>query len=321
MTAASLGPGREFDRIRQILSRLGPLARGVGDDCAIVLDGPGRLVVSSDLSIEGRHFRQEWLTLEEIGARATAAALSDLAADGALAVGALVSLGVPPEASDTGVVTLMGGVGMALGSVNAVLLGGDLSGADQWIVDVTVLGRAERPVTRVGALPGDGVWVSGQLGGARAALAHWRAGREPDAASRAAFARPVPRIALGAALARAGARAMIDLSDGLGGDARHLAAASGVALEIALELVPRAPGAEAGAALEGVSAEMFAGRGGEDYELLATLPPEFGAEQARTLAEGTGVPLTRIGAVHAATGVRFLLEGREVSLAGFDHFR
>ena len=168
---SGLGPGREFDRIRQILARLGPVARGVGDDCAVVPDGAGSLVVSSDLSVEGRHFRRDWLGPEEIGWRATASALSDLAAAGARAVGALVSLGVPADGDDVTVVAIMEGVGEALRSVDGALLGGDLSGAGQWILNVTVLGRADRPVGRAGAQPGDGLWVSGQLGGARSALA------------------------------------------------------------------------------------------------------------------------------------------------------
>lgn len=317
---SALGPGREFDRIRQILTRLGPLASGVGDDCAVLPEAPGRLVASTDLAIEGRHFRREWLSLEEIGWRATAAALSDLAAEGARPVGALVSLGAPSEAEDASVVAVMEGVGKALGSVGGALLGGDLSAADQWIINVTVFGRAERPVTRVGARPGDGLWVSGQLGGARSALAQWGAGREPDVESRRAFAHPLPRVDLGVALARSGARAMLDLSDGLGGDAGHLAAASGVSLAITLDLIPLAPGAASGGELEGVPAAVFAGQGGEDYELLAALPAEFGAEQAYALVSTTGVPLTRIGDVMAGAGVRFRLRGSEVRLAGFDHF-
>lgn len=317
---SALGPGPEFDRIRAIWARLGPVARGVGDDCAEVPEGPGTLMVSSDLSLEGRHFRREWLTLEEIGWRATAAALSDLAATGARATGALLSLGVPPGMDDAAVATLMGGVGAALGQADAVLLGGDLSASEQWILDVTVLGRAERPVSRAGARPGDGLWVTGRLGAARSALVQWRAGREPDGDSRRAFAHPVPRLDIGMALARAGARAMLDLSDGLGGDAPHLASASGAGMEISLDLLPLAPGVAAGAALEGSAPAVFAGRGGEDYELLAAMPAGFGPEQAEQLARATGVPLARIGTVREGSGARFRLAGSEVRLAGFDHF-
>lgn len=319
-TGQPLGPGREFDRIRAILARLGPVARGIGGDWALVPEGPGRLIASSDMSVEGRHFRREWLSLEEIGWRATAAALSDLAAGGATAAGAMVSVGVPPAAGDAELVALMGGAGDALAAAGAVLLGGDLSASERWIVDVTVLGRAERPVSRNGARPGDGLWVSGALGGARAALVQWQAGREPDPGSRQRFAHPLPRLAAGRALAGAGARAMLDLSDGLGGDAGHLAAASGVGLEIDLARLPLDAGVAAAAELEGVAAPVFAGRGGEDYELLAAMPAEFGDQAARALAGVAEVSVTRIGTVVAEPGVRFRLGGALVELAGFDHF-
>jgi thiamine-monophosphate kinase len=315
-----LGPGREFDRIRSILDRLGPIARGIGDDCAIVPDGPGRLVVSVDLSVEGVHFRHDWLTLEEIGWRATAAALSDLAAEGATSVGVLASIGVPTAARDDDLVALMSGVGAAAHATGGAVLGGDLTASTRWVVDVTVIGRAERPVTRAGALPGDGLWVTGTLGGARAALRTWLAGGSPDAGARSAFAHPIPRIAAGQALSRAGAHAMVDLSDGLGGDAAHLAAASGVAVEIDLARLPVAASVAPVAAREGVPAPVFAAQGGEDYELLVALPAGFGDADAARLAGIAGVALTRIGRVDSGTGTRFHLDGGSVALGGYDHF-
>ena len=316
-----LAPGPEFDRIRRILSRLGRDARAIGDDCAIIPAAPGDLVVSTDLSVEGRHFRRDWLALEEIGWRAAAGALSDLAAEGAAAVGVTVSLGMPASATDDDAATLMGGVADAVHAAGGVVLGGDLTAADCWLLDVTVIGRAGRPVTRRGAEPGDVVWVSGTLGGARAALTAWLAGRTPDAGSRRAFARPEPRIALGQALALEGARAMIDLSDGLGGDAAHLAAASGVHLDLGLDVLPLGPGVAAEAAAAGQPPEVFAGQGGEDYELLVAMPPGFGRADAERLGALTGVPLTAIGTVAAGSGVTCRLAGRVVALPGFDHFR
>ncbi len=318
--AMHLGPGREFDRIRRILERLGAAARGIGDDCAVVPEAPGRLVVSVDLAVEGVHFRRDWLTLEEIGWRAAAAALSDLAAEGATVVGILASVGVPAAASEDDLANLMAGAGAAVHAVGGTVLGGDLTASDRWVLDVTVLGRAERPVTRAGARPGDGLWVTGRLGGARAALRTWLAGGAPDAEARAAFVRPRPRIAAGQALARAGAHAMLDLSDGLGGDAGHLAAASGVALEIDLTLLPVAPSALPLALREGLPPALFAAQGGEDYELLAALPAGFGEGDASRLAVDAGVSVTRIGVVGAGEGTRFLLEGRPLTLTGYDHF-
>jgi thiamine-monophosphate kinase len=319
--AIRLGPGREFDRVRRILDRLGPVAQGVGDDCAIVPDGPGRLLVSVDLSIEGVHFRHDWLTLEEIGWRATAAALSDLAANGAATVGVLSSVGVPAVATDEELMALMSGVGAAAHAAGGTVLGGDLTASKRWVIDVTVIGRAARPVTREGAQPGDGLWVTGELGGARAALHAWLAGGAPHPAARTAFAHPVPRIGVGQALARAGAHAMLDLSDGLGGDAGHLAAASGVALEIDLGLVPVAATARLMAMHEEVSPPIFAAEGGEDYELLAALPAEFEAMAASALSGETGVALTRIGTVREGAGARFVLDSELVHLQGHDHFR
>jgi thiamine-monophosphate kinase len=301
----------EFDRIRAIIARLGASAApDIGDDCAVVPEGPGQLVISTDLSVEGTHFRAGWLTYEEIGWRCTAAALSDLAAQGASAVGVVASVGSPASASSEAVTRVMSGVGDAVREAGGVVLGGDLSLAPQWIVDITVLGRAQRPVLRRGARPGDQVCVSGALGGARAALRSWQRGEEPAPAARAAFAHPVPRIALGQRLAAAGTSAMIDLSDGLAGDAPHLAESSGVELVIDLESLPvhesvpeRSP--------------LFAAQGGEEYELLFTLPETISIAQ---IATDAGVPLTRIGVVRAGQGTQFLLNGVAQSLGGFDHF-
>jgi len=317
---SALGPGPEFDRIRHIIARLGSAAGAIGDDCAVIPEGPGRLVASSDLSVEGVHFRTDWLTLEEIGWRAAAGALSDLAAEGASAVGVLVSLGVPAGAREEDPVEIMAGVGAAVASVGGVVLGGDLSGAGQWLVDVMVLGRAERRVTRAGAVPGDGLWVTGRLGGARAALSAWLGGSVPPPLAREAFAHPLPRLAAGRALAAAGATAMLDVSDGLGGDAQHLAAASACALEIDLDLLPVHPDVDEAARREAIPSARFAALGGEDYELLVTLPSSFDIDAAARISGSTGVPLTRIGAAAAGSGARFRLAGEEVKLKGFDHF-
>ncbi|MDH4131314.1 MAG: AIR synthase related protein, partial [Gemmatimonadota bacterium] len=124
-----LGPGAEFDRIRSILRRLGDRAAGVGGDCALIPFGDGLLAVSVDLSIEGTHFRRQWLSLEEIGWRAAAGALSDLAAAGAEAIGILASVGVPRGAPAEDAESLMEGVGAAAASVGGVVLGGDLAAA------------------------------------------------------------------------------------------------------------------------------------------------------------------------------------------------
>src|SRR2546423_735499 len=178
-------------------------------------------------------------------------------------------------------VQIMAGVGAAARSVGASVLGGDLVRSPRYLVDVCVLGVAERPVRRSGARPGDGLWVTGRLGGAGLALAALRAGRGRRGgrlapALRRRFARPTPRIAAGRWLARRGARAMIDISDGLAGDAGHLAAASGVGVAIELERVPCWPGVTPFAAV----------RSGEEYELLVAMPRRFGPADAKAVGRG-----------------------------------
>jgi thiamine-monophosphate kinase len=320
MTAVLLGPGAEFDRIRAIAAALGPTAVGLGSDCALVPGGRGVLAFSTDTSVEGVHFRREWLSPEEIGWRAAAAALSDLAAAAAPAVGLLAAVTVPADASADDLVAVMRGVGLAAAASGGAVLGGDLSRGSEWSLTISVVGRAERALTRVGAEPGDRLWVTGALGASRAALEHWRRGDTPPDAARRAFAHPEPRISVGVKLAGLGAHAMLDLSDGLGGDARHLAAASGVALDIELERVPVAPVALAEAQRSGIEAARFAAEGGEDYELLVALPATFGEPDAPELTHACGVPLTLVGDVRAGTGVGFIFHGKEVEVGGFDHF-
>ena len=296
----------EFDRLREIFARLGPKAGELGDDCALVPIGGTTLALSIDCSIEGIHFRTDWLTFEEIGWRSTAAALSDLAAEGAEPVGVLVSVGMPGGVDHS--VEIMSGVGAAAQSVGAKVLGGDLTRSEQYLVDVCVLGTAERPVRRAGAQVGDGVWVTGRLGGAALALAGYRsgsAGTRPGGGGALGrrYSHPEPRIAAGRWLAAHGATAMIDISDGLAADAGHLAAASGVGLAIALEQLP---------CWDGV-APIAAAASGEEFELLVTLPPAF---------KGTpDFELTRIGECVRGGGVRLLEGNTPVALpAGYDHF-
>jgi thiamine-monophosphate kinase len=316
-----LGPGPEFDRIRHIARALGDRAYGLGDDCALLPDGNGALAVSTDVSVEGVHFRLDWIEPAEVGWRAAAAGLSDLAAEGAVPIGVLSALTVPDGAAERDLVALMGGIGDAAGAAGGVVIGGDLSAGPAWSVAITVIGRAERAVTRAGARPGDGIWVTGALGGARAALEAWRRGAAPAEDARQAFAHPEPRIAAGLWLAGHGARAMLDLSDGLAGDAEHLAAASEVAIDLALEMVPVAAAAIAEAKRLDVPVQQFAAEGGEDYELLVALPREFGAADAREFEAACRIALTRVGSVKRGRGVHVELAGRPLVLRGYDHFR
>lgn len=316
----SLGPGGEFDRIRAIAARLGDRAAGLGNDCAVLPEEPGLLVTSVDQNIEGVHFQREWLTLEELGWRAATAALSDLAAAGASCTGLLAAVSAPRGTDAEAIARLLEGVGDAVAAAGGRVLGGDLSASDRWSTAITVFGRAAREVGRGGARPGDTVWVTGSLGGARAASAAWLHGRIPDPHARKAFVHPNARLAAGQWLAARGATAMIDLSDGLAGDAGHLAAASGVEIAIELERLPVLPEVLAEARAAGEEPEIFAAQGGEDYELLVCLPSRLTLDLAEQCLLETGTRLSRVGQVLPGAGARLTLEGRPVILESYDHF-
>lgn len=285
--------------------RLGP-----GDDAAFLRGG---LVISTDLAVEGVHFRFDWISPEEAGFRAGAAALSDLAAMGAVPEALLVSLAVSGEPSLA--VALQRGVRAAGDRVGVAIIGGDVSRAPgAAVVDVVAVGRARKVVTRGGAEVGQGVWVSGTLGGAAAAVAAWSAGTEPDPRARTRFVAPPDRVPLGSELSSAGlACAMIDISDGLVADARRVADASGVRIRVDAGAVPVDPGAgDLNLALEG----------GEDYELMFTAPAGAGS-RIRALGQEVAVPLNRIGRVEEGMGV-VLKDHRGRHSApgpgGYDHF-
>lgn len=313
-----LAPGPETARIAALLEAAaaasatpaptaapaaGRVVAGPGDDAAAIETSAGALtVLSTDASVEGVHFRRAWMTWEVIGHRAAASALSDLAAMGAAPVGLLVSAALPPEL-DAGTAAALGrGVGRALAAAGGRLLGGDLvASPGPVMLDVTVVGEAARPVTRAGARPGDEVWVTGALGGAAAAVADLLAGLEPLPEARAAFERPRPRIREGLRLAEAGVHAMIDLSDGLARDARHLSIASGVRIELEWERLPIHPGAAP-------HVDADAGRrlvlsGGEDYELLFTAPPGVVRALGPAFERDFDVRLTEIGRVCEGSGL------------------
>jgi len=315
--ATPLGPGREFDRIRKMAERWRSVARGLGDDCAFLEAGDAQLAVSIDLSIEDVHFRRAWLSPHEIGFRAAAGALSDLAAVAAEPLAVLLSLGAPEQEPESTLHAVADGVGEAVRHAGAAIVGGDLSRAPVLVVDCCVIGRTSAPVRRGGARPGNVLVVTGSLGGPRAALAAWQAGREPSPDARHRFAHPEARHGAAKYLASLGARAMIDLSDGLGGDLLHLLAASGVGARLDADKVPIHPAAQREARLAGEPAWAFAVRGGEDYELLAALPAGVTEEVLRAAP----VPVAVIGAVEEGRGVRAFFHGVPVELpGGFDHY-
>jgi thiamine-monophosphate kinase len=309
-SSIALGPGREFDVIRDLLGRWGDRARGVGDDAAILDVPPGeQLVVSTDSSIEDRHFKRAWLSPREIGYRATAAALSDLAAMAASPIGIVLAIAVP-EAWRADIGEIAEGIGEAAAASHVPIVGGDLTGGRELAITVTVLGSAVRPLRRSGARVGDRICVTGTLGGPSHAIAELTAGRTPGDRSRRRFAHPEPRIREARWLADHGATAAIDVSDGVIADAGHLAAASGVGIRIDLDRLPCEPRIDC----------LEAAASGEEYELLIALPPAAAVHDFEALFR---LALTEIGAVvdRAEPGIETFHRGVSVAPPrGYDHF-
>ena len=304
----ALGPGAEFAIVDTLRRRWGALARGIGDDAALLTVPRGeQLVASTDSAIEGIHFRRRWLTPREIGCRAVTTALSDLAAMGAKPLGVLVSLQLPSSARAS-LNGIADGIGDAVNHAGTVIVGGNLSRASVLGITTTVLGHVYAPLTRAGARPGDFLYVTGTLGGPAAAIRALKAGKKPGRELRARFARPVARIAEARWLAARGAVAAIDVSDGLMADAGHIAAASAAGIELDAERVPVHAGATIKDALSG----------GEEYELLLASRVPIADAEFRKLF---GLDLTVIGrVVEGPARVRLAGARRVAARRGHDHF-
>jgi thiamine-monophosphate kinase len=323
----------EFELLAKLRERLpqpGPrVAVAAGDDAAVTVPG-GATATSVDALVEGVHFRREEAPLSLVGRKALASALSDLAAMGAEPGEAYIVLGAPPDLGEDDFLELVDGIAALAAETGTTVAGGDVTRAPVLTLSVTVVGHAssaERMIVRGGAEEGDLLVLTGEIGGAAAGrLLLDRpelAGAVPDATAERLRSRqlaPTPRLGAGRALAAAGARAMIDLSDGLAGDAAHLARASGAGLRIDAASLPLAKGVAEVAAAAGRDPLELAASGGEDYELLAALPADRLAEASTRIGEAAETTLTPVGAVVAGDGVEIRLPGGGLLEAkGFDH--
>jgi len=326
----ALGEFALIERLRSIVPGGGAgVIVGIGDDTAVLQ--PGTLVLATcDVQVEGIHFTRDLCTPADVGWRALAVNVSDIAAMGGVPRYALVSLLIPASAGSAALEDLYGGMAELARLHGVAVVGGNVSATPGPLaVDITVLGEAEHAVLRRGAQPGDGVWITGCAGKAAAGrflLEH----RDVAVAAREtlemAYRRPVARVAAGRAfgnLARSGlVTAMIDTSDGTASDLLHLAEASGVGVRLDAAHLPVPAGLAEAARAAGVAVDAWMLGGGEDYELLFTAAKAFDA-RANEAAAAAGVGITRIGDVLPEREGRWVAtaagEQRPLRAAGWDH--
>ncbi|MCW2497713.1 MAG: thiamine-phosphate kinase [Jatrophihabitans sp.] len=284
---------------------------GPGDDAAVVATTDGRVVATTDMLIEGRHFRRDWSTANDVGHKAAARNFADIAAMGAVPTALLVGFATPGDLEVIWADGLVAGLREECGEVGAAVVGGDITEADVICLGITALGdlQGRAPVTLSGARVGDIVAFAGRLGWAAAGFAVLSRGFRSPVQVVAAHRRPEPPYAEGPRAAEAGATSMTDVSDGLVADLGHIAEASGVRIDLlGAQLPVPAKLAEVGAALN-VDPRLWVLTGGDDYALVATFPAGTALSEA----------WTRIGVVNEGEGVR--VDGRRWPAGGHEHFR
>ncbi len=319
MAGTTVGDLGEIAVVERILESVGPLPGvpvGPGDDAAVLACADGRMVVTTDMLVEGRHFRRDWSEPADIGHKAAAENLADVAAMGAKPTGLVVALAMPPETEVAWVDGFLAGLLEEAGRAGAVLAGGDLVRADAITIAVTAFGDlgGRAPVLRSGARAGDVVAVCGSLGSAAGGLAVLSRGFRSPRALVEAHRRPRPDYPAGVRASDAGAHALMDVSDGLLLDADRMARSSGVAIDIDSDALPRDEALVTTASAYNLDPLTWILGGGDDHALLATFPPD-----AR-LPEG----FVAVGSVMDAVGpgARVRVDGREPDqVAGFEHFR
>lgn len=310
-TVADLGEFRLIDRITAERNQPPSTILGPGDDAAVVAAPDGRIVAATDLLVEGVHFRLDWSTPEQVGRKAAAVNMIDVAALGAVPTALLVGLACPSDTPIAVVDGLAAGLWREVQATRAGVVGGDLVAAEQLVISVTALGDlgGREPVTRAGARAGDVLAVCGRLGWAAAGLAVLGRGFRSPATVVNAYRAPEPPYSAGPVAAQAGATAMIDISDGLIADLGHVARASGVGIDIRTAAMPVHERVLDVAAALGADPVRWALTGGEDYALAATFP------SARSVPQGWSV----IGDVLAGSEV--LVDGGEYDGTGWQHWR
>lgn len=314
----TLGEVGEFGLINRLTSGLTAndhVILGPGDDTAIVSAPDGRTLVTVDILIEGRHFRRDWSTPVDIGRKAAAASLADIAAMGGTATALVIAFAAPAELPAAWAMQCMSGMSEEAALVGASIVGGDISAADSIVISVTALGdlAEAKPVLRSGAKPGDRIAVAGRVGWSAAGLAVLSRGFRSPRVLVNAHRFPEPPYAAGPLAAKSGATAMIDVSDGLIADARHVAEASGVVMSLTSTSLEVPEEIRATAAAYNVDPRLWLLTGGEDHALLAT----FGGR--RKIPEG----FTQIGVVEAVgdEGPGVVIDGvRDTSRGGHRHF-
>ncbi len=291
---ATLADVGEFGLIAALSSRFEQGAQvyvGPGDDAAVIRTPKGHVVVSTDLLVEGRHFKREWATARDIGRKAAASNLSDINAMGGTAHSLTVGLGAPAGLPVRWALDLAEGIAEEAALVGASVVGGDLTTASEVVIAITVLGACEiAPVLRSGAQAGDVLAIAGRQGWAAAGLAVLTRGFRSPRALVEAYQRPQPPYAAGLAAAHAGATAMIDVSDGLLADVGHLAHESVVSIDLHRDAFELADPMHAVGSALGVDPMQFVLGGGDDHAIVATFPA------GTTLPEG----FTLIGSVSGA---------------------
>jgi thiamine-monophosphate kinase len=288
----------EFGLIQRVTSRLGTAPTtlvGPGDDAALVQAADGRVLATCDVLVEGRHFRTDWASATDIGRRAAAANLADIAAMGGRPTALLVALCIPSDTDPRWAEQLADGLAAECEMVGAAVVGGDLSSSPVITIAVTALGdlAGRAPVLRSGARPGDIVAMAGRIGQAAAGYAVLSRGFRSPKALVEAYRRPAVPYWAGPAAAELGATAMIDVSDGLLADAGHVAEASGVGIDIRRDVFEVTQPMRDAASAIGVDPYTWVMAGGDDHPIVATFPPtvrlpERWLEVGRVV-EGAGV--------------------------------